>query len=358
MKIFSPHRRRMENKRKFGGKEFQNKVKKAQGYKRVLDPRAKSAISGLLRFFHIESTWAQAGIILVVGVLAYYLFISPQFILADVTVTGTEKVSAQQVQDVLKSAGNERWLFIPKTHLLLLSKNYAQELITTELPLVKDITKYKRVWPNKVEIEIEERRPGFAFNIGGQDYLVDESGFIVKELDDVSGLPHVTDQVSESADIGEQLTNNKLVGFILSATHQWPNKINSALGDIKVPGKAAGFAQFMSAEGWGVFLDFNRPVEAQLSNLNLILTKQIPAKNRLQLAYIDLRFDKWAYYCYKNSPCEAQPQLNADGELVNPDGTPVNSEEGEKVEVPAGTPTVTSTPKPTPTPTPTATKKP
>lgn len=237
MKIFSPHRRKMEAKRKYGGKEFQNKVKKAQEYKRIYDPRNSTWIQAFLRTFHLESRITQFFVIAIIGVIGYYLFISPYFLLKDISVSGTERVSIEQVQNALREAGKERWFFIPKTHLLLLSKNYAEQLIIERLPLVKELNSFKRVWPDKVEVEIVERRPGFAFEVGGQNYLIDEEGVAVKELDDLSGLPHVIDQVNEDMKVGEQLTNTKLVAFILSASRQWPSKIQPALKEIKVPGK-------------------------------------------------------------------------------------------------------------------------
>ena len=75
--------------------------------------------------------------------------------------------------------------------------------------------------------------------------------------------------------------------------------------EAKVPGIAASEAQFVTSEGWGVFFDVNRSVASQLSNLSLLLSRQIPAKDRNRLAYIDLKLPKWAYYCFKNTPCSS-----------------------------------------------------
>jgi hypothetical protein len=324
MKIFSPHRRKMEAKRRYGSKEFQNKIKKAQNYKRVYDPRAHGFFGYVLKFLGLESLLVRTLLVLAIGIVGYYLYFSPYFLVTQISVSGNQQVSTDQIVDSINSAGSKSWMFIPQNHLAIMSKKQTLEIVSNDLPLVKDFKKYRRVWPNKVVVEVIERYPGFVFVIDGKNYLVDEEGFVVKEIESPGDYTVVYDQVSgETVTPGERLDNTKLVAFVISATKQWPGKIKSQMREVKVPGKATQQAEFKSAEGWGVFFDINRPVEAQLSNLALILNKQIPAQSRLNLAYIDLRFDKWAYYCYKNSPCEAQPQNAAQTEEEDGTGTKV-----------------------------------
>lgn len=317
MKIFSPHRRKLEAKRRYGGKEFQNKIKKAQSYKRVFDPTGRGIRAAIVRALRLDSFLVRLVLTAVILGGGYFLFISPYFLVTQLSVSGNEQVQTAQIEQVFRDEARGRNIFVPKNHLLVLSKSRMQKMLSSQLPLVKEIKRYKRVWPNKIEMEIVERHPGFALTVDGRIYLVDDGGLIVKELSDAQGLPVVLDQVSEPIEAGERLNNAKLVGFLLSASRQWTGKINSQIKEIKIPGKAATQAQFMSTEGWGVFFDISRPAEVQLSNLALILNRQIPAGRRLQLAYIDLRFDKWAYYCYKNQPCEAQPQNDPEAEALD-----------------------------------------
>jgi cell division septal protein FtsQ len=323
MKIFSPHRRKMEAKRRYGGKEFQNKVKKAQNYKRIFDPNARGFFGSIVRILRLDSLLVRFCAVAVTLTAGYFLFISPYFLVNQITVTGNQQVQTGQIEQVFKDGTANRWLFIPKNHLLLLSKSGVQKILAEKLPLLKELKGYKRVWPNRIGFEVAERHPGFAMTVDGKIYLIDDEGLVVKELQDLQGLPSVVDQVSEPVQVGERLNNTKLVGFVISIARLWPGKINSQIKEVKVPGKAATQAQVVSSEGWGVFLDVSRPVETQLSNLALILNRQIPSARRLQLVYIDLRFDKWAYYCYKNQPCEAQPQNDPLTE----------AEDAEKVEV-------------------------
>lgn len=103
--------------------------------------------------------------------------------------------------------------------------------------------------------------------------------------------------------------------------------------------------QFVSSEGWEVFFDINRAVDSQLSNLNLIITRQVPAKNRLELAYIDMRVDKSVYLCYKSSACVEQPPADPNAEAAVPtDGVNSGAINGASTKTPTtATPTAPQT---------------
>jgi cell division septal protein FtsQ len=247
----------------------------------------------------------------------YFLFFSNYFLVNDIAVSGSERVSADAIRGSLREYMSGKTVFVPNNHFIFLTKSGAEESLFEDQPLIREISRFKKIWPNKIEVEVVERTPGFALNVDGKNFLVDEEGVVVRELADTAGLIQVFDQVSEPVEVGERLNNTKLVAFTISAIKAWPGKIKTEVKEVRIPGKASTQVQFVSQEGWAVFFDVSRPAERQLSNLALIISRQIPAQRRLDLAYIDLRFEKWAYYCYKNQPCQAQQQP-----VVDPNAEP------------------------------------
>lgn len=304
MKIFSPHRRKLEAKRRYGSADFKNKVKSAQNYRRLLNSTSK--------LIPLKYKILALGIL---SVLIYFLAISPYFVVTKVNVGGNIQLSSEQIQNTLVQGTPKKLGLIPSNHFWFLSKNSSEKKLIVEFPTIKRVTKYKRQWPNKIEIEILERNPGFVIVVNNRSYLIDDEGMVVKELFEPLQLPKVINQVSDDVKVGEIFNNSKLVGFIMSGSRQWPNKISSKFTEIRIPGIASTQVQFVSTEGWSVFFDINRSAESQLSSLLLIINNQINPKDRLNLAYIDLRFEKSAYYCFKNSPCEQQPQTKEVGEV-------------------------------------------
>jgi hypothetical protein len=151
-------------------------------------------------------------------------------------------------------------------------------------------------------------------------YLLDDQGFVIKELfDNSSNLLVITDQVNESIKVGSMI-DGKLVPFILSMQKAWPEKTHLKIESAKIPGKGAAEVEFVSSEGWSVFFTTERSVAAQLDNLETIINRQIPSSDRSKLAYVDLRLSKWAYYCYKDTPCQQTDQADL-GNANVPDST-------------------------------------
>jgi hypothetical protein len=97
----------------------------------------------------------------------------------------------------------------------------------------------------------------------------------------------------------------------------WNTKINTPIVSAKFPGKSSSEAQFVTAMGWDVIFDTGRPVSVQLADLAVILSKQINPTELPNLAYIDLRLAKWAYYCFKASPCEQKEKPAEAGTTID-----------------------------------------
>src|SRR3989338_622803 len=307
MKIFSSHRRKLEPHRRFGGAKFRGQVKQAANYKRAFNPNPTRWTAFLVKIFRGHMAfWRNAGIIIFL-IIFYYLVISSHFVVANIEVSGTQAVSPQLVADVVGKVGESRLFLIKKNNYFLLTPGRVNNLITTAIPEIKT-TKTNRDWPNRIKIEVTERNPGFVIESSGNYFLVDDEGIVVKQIEVPGDLVVAHDQLTENFAQGEAL-NSKLAPFVISIIKQWRGKISIAIQAIKFPGKESSDVEFATANGWSVLFDTSRAVKSQLDGLAILLSHQISAKDQARLAYIDLRSNKWAYYCFKSTPCSqvAQP---------------------------------------------------
>src|SRR3989344_6874427 len=111
MKIFSSHRRRLEPKRRFGTRQFQDKIRQAGNYKRTF---SLGAVNWSLQF------WRNLGIG-IFAILFYFLVISSYFVIADIKVSGNQQISTESIQNTFASAGASRYFFIKKNNYFLMS---------------------------------------------------------------------------------------------------------------------------------------------------------------------------------------------------------------------------------------------
>jgi hypothetical protein len=324
MSIFSSHRRKLEPRRRFGTRSFRDKIQQAKNYKRIFKPDSLNLS---------QRMFSQTGRnIRIVGIIAllflgYYFVISPKLLISQVQINGNRQVSTQQIQDVLDHASNGRLFLIPKNNFFLMSQGRVNNLLTSSIPTIKEITNFKRSWPHKIEFDVVERTPGFVIQSADQYFLVDEEGVVITQVESPSAgggfafggknLLVAQDQLVEDFARGEILSNQKLASFILAISKQWASKLTTPLVGVKFPGKASNDVEFVTAKGFHVLFDSTRPVSVQLTNLVVILSKKIKPGDEANLAYIDLRLSNWAYYCYKATPCQQDPQPQAAGTTVN-----------------------------------------
>jgi cell division septal protein FtsQ len=316
MKIFSTHRRKLEPSRRFGGLVFRNKIKEAANYKRTFDPNPRTWYNKLMARVGLASKLWRAFVGVAVVLIFYYLCISSKFVVTNVAVVGNSQVSTQAIQDVIGNAGSSRLFFIKKNSFFLLSQGRVNRLLTQALPTIKEAST-DRIWPNQIKIEIKERVPGFVIESNGKYFLIDDEGIVVSQINEPENLLIVQDQLTENFGSNEALANSKLATFVLSMNKQWSSKVAVPIASVKFPGKESTDVQFVSAEGWSVMFDTTRSVIIQLNNLSVLLNKQIPAKDRPRLAYIDLRLAKWAYYCFKATACNQKLQQETAGSNIN-----------------------------------------
>ena len=313
MKIFSTHRKKLDARRRFGTRSFQDRIKIAANYKRVFSLNPNSAYISFFRKIGLASKFWRRLAILVIFVLAYFLIISSELVITQIVVSGNSQVSSQQIAGVIGQAGQSRLFLIKKNNYFLMTQGRINRMLTSVLPTIKEVTKVNRTWPDKISFEVRERTPGFVINSNGEFFLLDEEGLVVSQIEDPGQMLVAIDQITEDFARDEALPNQKLAPFILSMSKQWPDKMNVAIAAVKFPGKASSDVEFLTSAGWIVLFDVTRPVIKQLTDLVVILNKQIGSKDLLRLAYIDLRSDKWVYYCFKETPCQQQAQPSQAG---------------------------------------------
>ena len=307
MHIFSAHRKKLEPRRRFGGLKFRSQVKQAANYKRAFNPNPTPWLATLVKLVRgHRSFWRNISTAAIL-VLFYYLVISSHFVVTQIEVSGNLAVSPEYISDVIAHAGDSRTLLIKRNNYFLLTGGRVSAMLRAAIPEIKSV-QTNRDWPNKIKIEITEHNPGFVIESNGNYFLVDDEGIIVKQVDSAGELVVAHDQLTENFAQGEGL-NTKLAPFVISMLKQWPNKINVAIAAIKFPGKESTDVEFTTSGSWSVLFDTTRAVVSQLDGLAIILAHQISAKDQARLSYIDLRSNKWAYYCFKSTPCSqvAQP---------------------------------------------------
>lgn len=312
MKIFSTHRRKLEPRRRFGSYEFRTKIREAANYKRAFTIGRHNWYERFLAKIGLASKTMRTAAVLILIIIIYYLFFSSKLAISKIEISGNSQIPSEQIQAALESATNSRFLFVKKNNFFLMSEGRVSKALISKIPKIKTVAT-ERIWPDTIKISVKEHVPGFVIKSNGKLFLIDDEGIVVSPVDSPENMLVVEDQLTESFATGEILHNTKLAAFVLSMNKQWSTKISSPISLVKFPGKESSEVQFVTKDGWSALFDTSKSAAEVLNDLAVVLNKQIAVKDRINLAYVDLRLENRAYYCFRAAPCAQQPQPEAAG---------------------------------------------
>lgn len=217
-------------------------------------------------------------LIIIFGGLIYFLFYSSLFRIKNIII---EDSNSQVSNFCEKYKGS---------NILLFSSSRIEEEIIEKFPEVKDLEVIRGL-PDTIKIRFQDRQSKIIWQTQGKNFLVDNSGQIYKETEDLSDLPQVKDNKDISVNIGQQVVSESFLNFLteLNSTFTQANgfkinrfEINDTIFQVDA----------LTDQGWTVIFDTTRKVTDQLSDLSKFLNEH---KNEV-IEYIDLRVEGRVYY--------------------------------------------------------------
>jgi cell division septal protein FtsQ len=136
----------------------------------------------------------------------------------------------------------------------------------------------KRKLPDTVSAVIEERKPAAILN---GSYVVDKEG-IAFEISSQADLPKITDSRVKDVKLGEKAIDkmDDILKIIKRIQTQQITLVSDKRLDIK------------TADGINAYFSLEKDVDWQAEQLQTLLQEKIPPKERKDIEYIDLRYDK------------------------------------------------------------------
>lgn len=258
-------------------------------------------------------------LLIFLGALIYVLFFSSWTRIVEINVQGTEYLKREVVQDMISSKIDGKYLnLIEKNNYLLINEERMEKNILETFLKIQSI-KVKKRFPNKVNIDVKERKMALVFCRNEKCFIVNEKGkaYLQIEADD---FQQFGDQVLIlQSDKGREVSQNDLI--LEEDFYQYLVGIKSQLEniDIEIEKKIStlqlisGDLRIKTEEGWSIYFDKNIPLEKEIEMLRIILGNQLEGIDREKIDYVDLRSDKKIYYKFKDSE-EKQKDENVDSQ--------------------------------------------
>ena len=291
---------------------FQDKLSRARRYIRKTGPVSEGVGDAILQSVGLRSRITQFLAGFLVLLIVYFLTISQVFLIKNIEVQGPG-ASAEAVREVLARMSRERIYFVPSNHVLLLNRVAFLNRLQRELPEIRSITTFKKVFPDRLIVSFEERQPLYIWQSGTNFYLLDQDGVVFRKITNYDPASFseilITNRLAEEVTIGEMLPIIKIMNFIQELNNVWSRQIDETnFTSFSIPGLKSPDLSVQTGIGFQVYFDLERSAKIQVENLSLLLKREIKPETFSGLSYIDLRVSTTAYYCFKDAPCALENQ--------------------------------------------------
>jgi len=226
----------------------------------------------------------------------YFLFISNNFYIKEVNITGLKTVPEEQVMlEVNNIFSQKKFVFLKSRNYFIFSTDKMRAHVLGTFPKIGEI--YIRKNPEALEIIVEERGAVGVWCSVGECFYFDKKGVIFEQAPRSTGslILAVEDERNFDPSLGATVLTSAEIIFLEEAKGliQRNFPFNARLFVIT---KKSEF-EFLTSENWRVFLNKKESPQYQLSNLKYLLDEEIKNRRR-ELDYVDLRLGNKVYYKY------------------------------------------------------------
>jgi len=296
---------------RFSDRFFQTRIKSAREFKRAprFLPSARTNIT--IGVLSRKTKFISSLIVILLLGGAVFVVFSPRFRITEIKAEGLSQLQLSLVSSWITELGDEKILkFIPGNHLIALSRSRVETRLKEKSILIVAVPAFKKHFPNKLELSISERYPAFIWKTGDQYALVSNDGLVLDEVAEsyastTTEFITFEDQSGTVFNLHDPLAARQAVRFIPDLIKLWPAFVSFALLDGTVSGSVGSDIFVSTEQEFKVYFSSSRNAEDQLHFLQLILAYEIPPERIPELAYIDVRLEEQAYYCYVSEPCES-----------------------------------------------------
>jgi hypothetical protein len=274
-------------------------MRKSQGFHKIHRmARKKSILKN--RFFRVSILIS----ILFVSVF-YLLFFSQVFQIKSVTISGEQKISKQDIANIVENQIQNKFLFFNTKSIFLVKRNEISNIALSEFPLIESV-QINRKLPSSLFVIVTERIEVAKWCIENKCFLIDNNGIIFDPIrNEISnGAREIFENYSELSTIksfnangkfalGQEVVEKETLSKVLQIISKLEQnlEVQTKLADIVSKERL----NIKTLENWEIYFNLAGDINWQITELGLILEKEIDLEKRQELEYIDLRFNRVFY---------------------------------------------------------------
>jgi len=248
-----------------------------------------------------------------IGATGYVLFFSPFLNINEINVSGTESIDPGLIrEEIFADLSGNYFKYLNKSNIILFGSGSISGDILDKFKNIKSIS-FKRIFPNKLDVLIVERKAALILCSGDSCYVLDEKGVAFKNTSRESmdfnenELLILNNGNNDQVSIGKEALDPSYISYISELNDKIKNEMDFYLErEFNVSQIVSGDIFAKTSEGWTLEFSKNINVNKEIEMLKVVLDGKIPRDKRTGLEYIDLRIDNKVFYKFINSNQDVQ----------------------------------------------------
>jgi cell division septal protein FtsQ len=243
----------------------------------------------------LKSRLFFGSIVFSIAGLFYFLFYSPYFELKEISVNGLQQINPETMKEMIDEYRIERhWLIFSHNCYWFFDKDELAKKITEKYWI--DYIDMKKLWPNRIIIDVGERESAVNWLSGDKCYRLDltataiefcEAGSALMTIKDLNEMPVEIGKSPLSEDLLEQLIRIDQSLKMIAANYHFK------ISNYEIKDKSL---EVKIADGFSVFFNLAQSDYQQIERLELLMKQNDVLENLAKLQYIDLRFGEKLFY--------------------------------------------------------------
>lgn len=262
------------------------------------------------RRLHIPAGYRVYGLAMLMAASAWWAANATALQVKQITITGTEQLSQDQVMAVINAQLDQRRIgMLPQRNLIWFDVDAAVKALREKFSL--EAVAIQRHWPGRLEVEIREPAATLIWVTGSESFEVKRSGEVLRPVSTreaiqeqgslrllrpqaaSQGTPIIYDLSNTPIPANQQVVGESQVTFFLDLSKQISDVLETSPAHYRYQ-KSDRTVEVVTQGGWRIIVGTDRSIEQQVSALNTVLESAI--KNQSSLDYVDVRFGGKVYY--------------------------------------------------------------
>ena len=236
----------------------------------------------------------------------YLIYLSPFFqtekieigreiVMAAPGIRMVSEETVERINSLVEEETDKKILFFKTKSIFLVNSGRLEKRILGDFPQIALIEIDKKFLSRTLSVSLS-RKKGIALWWQEDNYfLLDKEGVIFERVPEVESRQIKIRDISsiKELQLGEKVIEKEKLEQILEIESK--STKNSKVSITEVSILSEGRLNAGTSEGWEIYFNLKGDLSWQITELSLVLEKQIPPEKREELEYIDLRFNRVFY---------------------------------------------------------------